>query len=153
MPASRHRAAGADAVDQGQLIALAAAVGFAVAVTMVKSLTRTESGGDHLLDAGDPVADRAAAGACGVARPSTVTWGWVVVVAFCGTYSHYCLTRAMRHADATTVVPMDFLRVPLTGLAGWLVYAERIDGYTVTGAALILAGNLLNLKGAGGRKP
>jgi drug/metabolite transporter (DMT)-like permease len=43
---------------------------------------------------------------------------------------------------------MDFLRVPLAALTGWLVYAERVDLLTVLGAALILVGNLLNLKGA-----
>ena len=41
----------------------------------------------------------------------------------------------------------DFLRVPLAALVGWLVYAERVDIFTMLGAALILAGNLLNLKG------
>ena len=56
------------------------------------------------------------------------------------------MAKAMTHADATVVVPMDFLRVPLTALAGWLIYAELIDVWTVAGAALILAGNLLNLK-------
>jgi drug/metabolite transporter (DMT)-like permease len=41
---------------------------------------------------------------------------------------------------------MDFLRVPLTAAAGWLLYSERLDAFTVLGALLILAGNLLNLK-------
>ena len=58
----------------------------------------------------------------------------------------------MLHADATVVVPMDFLRVPLAALAGWLLYGERLDTLTILGAALILSGNLLNLKGAGARK-
>ena len=56
------------------------------------------------------------------------------------------MARAMLYADATVVVPMDFLRVPLTAVAGWLIYGERLDIYTVLGAALILTGNLLNLK-------
>jgi len=30
--------------------------------------------------------------------------------------------------------------------AGWLIYAERLDVFTLLGAALILTGNLLNLK-------
>ncbi|MEI6202105.1 MAG: EamA family transporter, partial [Enhydrobacter sp.] len=63
-------------------------------------------------------------------------------------YSHYCMARAMQHADATVVVPMDFLRVPLAALVGWLVYSEKIDIYVAAGAALILVGNLLNLKTA-----
>jgi len=75
-------------------------------------------------------------------------FGWIVVIAFCGTFSHYCMARAMLYADATVVLPMDFLRVPLTAAAGWLIYSERLDVFTVLGAALILTGNLLNLKAA-----
>lgn len=56
------------------------------------------------------------------------------------------MVRALLYADATIVIPMDFLRVPLTATVGWLVYSERLDGFTVLGAALILAGNLLNLR-------
>ena len=41
---------------------------------------------------------------------------------------------------------MDFLRVPFSATMGWLIYSERLDIFTVLGAALILAGNLLNLK-------
>jgi uncharacterized membrane protein len=37
--------------------------------------------------------------------------------------------------DATVVVPMDFLRVPLAALAGWWVYGERVDLLTALGAA------------------
>jgi drug/metabolite transporter (DMT)-like permease len=40
---------------------------------------------------------------------------------------------------------MDFLRVPLTALVGWLVYAEALDLFTGLGVGLILAGNVLNL--------
>jgi len=78
--------------------------------------------------------------------PTAYAWGWLVVIAFCGTFSHYCMARAMLYADATVVLPMDFLRVPLTATAGWLIYSERLDMFTVLGAALILTGNLLNLR-------
>ena len=78
--------------------------------------------------------------------PPAYVWGWIVVIAFCGTFSHYCMARAMLYPDATVVVPMDFLRVPLTATVGWLVYSERLDLLTVLGATLILTGNLLNLK-------
>jgi drug/metabolite transporter (DMT)-like permease len=77
--------------------------------------------------------------------PSAYVWGWLVVVAFCGTFSHFCMARAMLYADATVVVPMDFLRVPLSATIGWLLYSERLDMFTLLGAALILAGNTLNL--------
>ena len=134
-------------VDPGQLIALAAAVGFGVSVAMVKSLTRTEQ---TLAIIFWMLTVQAAASLLPALYvwtwPSPAVWGWSIVIAFCGTFSHYCMARAMLHADATIVIPMDFLRVPLTAAAGWLIYSERLDAFTVLGAALILTGNLLNLK-------
>ena len=59
------------------------------------------------------------------------------------------MTRAMQHADATVVVPMDFLRVPLTPLRGLAGLCRAVDLCTVLGAALILAGNVLNLRAPG----
>jgi drug/metabolite transporter (DMT)-like permease len=56
------------------------------------------------------------------------------------------MARALTHADATVVMPMDFLRVPLTALIGYLLYSETIDVVTALGAVLILLGNLLNLR-------
>ena len=137
----------ANNIETGQLISLFAAMGFAISVILVKALTRTESvvriifwmliiqaiiGFLPALYVWQPIPDD--------------LWPWIFLVAFCGTFSHYCMARAMTHADATLVVPMDFLRVPLTALAGWMIYSEAVDIYTATGATLILLGNLLNLK-------
>ena len=137
---------GAGTLDAGQLIALASAVGFAISVVLVKSLTRTEAA---VAISFWMLVVQSVIGLVPALLvwqwPSATVWGWVVVVAFCGTYSHYCFARAMQHADATVVVPMDFLRVPLTALVGWLAYSERLDLFTALGVALILAGNLLNL--------
>jgi drug/metabolite transporter (DMT)-like permease len=136
-------------INPGQLIALAAAVGFGISVAMMKSLTRTESTVAVIFWM---LVIQSAVGffpSLYVWKwPSAYAFGWIVVIAFCGTFSHYCMARAMLHADATVVLPMDFLRVPLTATAGWLIYSERLDAFTVLGAALILAGNLLNLKAA-----
>jgi drug/metabolite transporter (DMT)-like permease len=134
-------------INPGQLIALGAAVGFGISVAMMKSLTRTESTVAIIFWM---IVIQGAAGFFPALYvwiwPSAYAWGWIVVIAFCGTFSHYCMARAMLHADATVVLPMDFLRVPLTATAGWLIYSERLDMFTVLGAMLILTGNLLNLK-------
>jgi len=136
----------AGALDVGQLIALAAALGFAISIVLVKSLTRTDAA---VAISFWMLVVQSAIGLVPALMvwqwPSAPVWGWVVVVAFCGTYSHYCFARAMQHADATVVVPMDFLRVPLTALVGWLIYSEGLDLFTVLGVGLILTGNLLNL--------
>jgi drug/metabolite transporter (DMT)-like permease len=134
-------------IDPGQLIALAAAVGFGISIAMVKSLTRTEQ---TLAIIFWMLAVQTAGSLLPALYvwtwPSLAIWGWGIVIAFCGTFSHYCMARALLHADATVVIPMDFLRVPLTAAAGWLIYSERLDAFTLLGATLILTGNLLNLK-------
>jgi drug/metabolite transporter (DMT)-like permease len=134
-------------INPGQLIALAAAVGFGTSVAMVKSLTRTEQTVTIIFYMLAVQTAGSLLPALHVWQwPSPTIWGWAVVVAFCGTFSHYCMARALLYADASVVVPMDFLRVPLTALMGWLLYSERLDAFTVLGAALILAGNFLNLR-------
>lgn len=136
----------AGSVDVGQLVALASALGFAISVVLVKSLTRTDAA---VVISFWMLVVQSVIGLVPALMvwqwPSAQVWAWVLVVAFCGTYSHYCFARAMQHADATVVVPMDFLRVPLTALVGWLAYAEGVDAFTALGVGLILAGNLLNL--------
>lgn len=143
---------GAAAVSPGQLIMVVTAIGFGASIVMVKSLTRTDPAVVIIFWM---LVIQSALGlwpAIHVWRwPSGQVWLWVFVIAFCGTYSHYCMTQAMRYADATVVVPMDFLRVPLSAAVGWLVYAERLDLATVIGGVLILTGNLLNLKRSPGR--
>jgi drug/metabolite transporter (DMT)-like permease len=134
-------------VDPGQLVALGAAIGFAISVIMVKSLTRTERAVAIIFWMLIVQSVIGAVPAVLVWRdPPVAVLPWILVIAVCGTYSHYCMTRALQHAEATTIVPMDFLRVPLSALAAWLVYAEAVDLWTVLGAALILVGNALNLR-------
>jgi drug/metabolite transporter (DMT)-like permease len=144
---------GLSAVNVGQLIALTAAVAFGVSIAMVKSLTRTDTTLQIIfwMTVVQSIAGFVPAIVVWT-WPSATAWGWLLVVAFCGTFSHYCMARAMLYADATIVVPMDFLRVPLTALAGWLIYAERMDLLTVLGAAMILGGNVLNLRSPAERR-
>jgi drug/metabolite transporter (DMT)-like permease len=62
-----------------------------------------------------------------------------------GLSSHFCLTQAFRYGDATVVVPLDFLRIPLIAVIGWMFYGERLDGFVFAGAGFIICGVLWNL--------
>jgi drug/metabolite transporter (DMT)-like permease len=138
---------GTSEINHGQIIMVVTAIGFGASVAMVKSLTRTESTVTIIFWM---LVIQSIIGLWPAWHvwqwPSAYVWFWIVPIAFCGTFSHYCMTRAMLYADATVVIPMDFLRVPLTAAIGWLVYSESIDMLTAFGTALILFGNLLNLK-------
>ena len=88
-------------VNPGQLIALAAAFGFGISIVVVKLLTRTEQ---TLAIIFWMLVVQAAASLLPALYvwtwPSPAVWGWSIVIAFCGTFSHYCMARAMLHADA-----------------------------------------------------
>ncbi|MBM3503452.1 MAG: DMT family transporter [Alphaproteobacteria bacterium] len=71
---------------------------------------------------------------------------WGLVIGASAVVGHFCLTRAFQRADATVVVPMDFLRVPLIAVIAWAVYAEAIDLWVLLGAAIIFGGNYLAMR-------
>jgi drug/metabolite transporter (DMT)-like permease len=70
-----------------------------------------------------------------------------------GLTSHYCLTNAFRAGDASVVVPLDFLRIPLIALVGWLLYGEGLDIFVFAGAGLIICGVLWHLFAESRRPP
>lgn len=67
-------------------------------------------------------------------------------VGISGLAAHYCMARAFRYGDASLVIPLDFLRVPLIAVVGWLFFNESVDSLVFVGAAIILAGILWNLR-------
>lgn len=77
--------------------------------------------------------------------PSLGSVPWIVLVGVTAMSAHYCMTRAFKLADATVVVPMDFMRLPLIALVGYLFYSEVIDWPVAVGAAMMLAGNFVNI--------
>lgn len=87
-----------------------------------------------------------------IARIEPSQWGGVVAFCVSGLTSHLCLTQAYRHGDASMVVPLDFLRIPLIALVGWELYGEPLDPFVFLGAALIVGGISWNLF-AEGRRP
>src|SRR5262249_61698254 len=70
----------------------------------------------------------------------------VVAVGISGLASHYCLANAFRIGDATVVVPLDFMRIPLIAVVGWWFYHEPLDVFVFLGAGLIISGILWNLR-------
>jgi drug/metabolite transporter (DMT)-like permease len=67
-------------------------------------------------------------------------------VGIAGLTSHYCLSNAFRAGDATLVVPLDFMRIPLIAVVGWAFYGERLDVFVLLGALIIIGGVLWNLR-------
>jgi drug/metabolite transporter (DMT)-like permease len=129
------------------LLVLAAAIGFSVSLITTKHLTRSVSTFTILfwmnvmqlpmgLAGSDPLF---------LLRLDGAHVPAVLGVAIAGLCSHFCLANAFRAGDATVVVPLDFLRIPLIALVGWLFYAEPLDLFVFAGAAVIISGVVWNL--------
>ncbi|NNL18526.1 MAG: DMT family transporter [Boseongicola sp.] len=132
----------------GLVIAALAAAGFAGSIVCTKMLTRTETimGILFWLTAMQLVFGLIAAGSDGdIAWPSASSWPWVTMIALAGLLAHTCLTNALSVAPATVVTPMDFIRLPVIAIVGMAFYNEPLDPLVFVGAALIFAGNYLNI--------
>lgn len=86
-----------------------------------------------------------------IALPGWVTPGWddvpwLVALGVLSSLAHICLTRAYAAADASFVEPMDFARLPLAALYGWVLFRETSDLWTWVGATIIFAAVLYNTR-------
>lgn len=85
--------------------------------------------------------------------PSPDLAPWIVLVGLGGMSAHYCLSKALSLADTTVVIPIDFLRLPVAMLVGWLLYREGVDIWVIVGAVMIFAGNYVNVRAETRRPP
>ncbi len=140
-------------LSYGQAIALAASFGFATSLLTTKSLSSTDSTLSILFwmtvtqAIMAAVMDVAVFGAdAALPIPSGQDAAWTVVVGLCGIDAHFCVTSAMRWADATVVTPMDFARLPTIAVVGAVLYGESLEILVFAGGALIFLCNVLNLR-------
>jgi drug/metabolite transporter (DMT)-like permease len=82
----------------------------------------------------------------GWVAPGPADWPWIGVIGTGSFTAHYCLTRAMRLADATVVVPVDFFRMPLIAVVGAVFYGERFDPFVMLGAGMMFAGTYYSMR-------
>ena len=130
------------------LIALGTALAFAMVAIATKKLVSTESTFAILFWMNLMQLPMNFAG-CDLLFVLRLDW-WMTLpllgIGIAGLSTHFCLTNAFRHADASVVIPLDFLRVPAIALVGALFYAEPLDAMVFGGAGLILAGIVWNLR-------
>ncbi len=147
---------GAVPLSAGAPFGLIAAIGYALSMLSTKSLLRGDSaftilfwmqslqipiglaaiGGAHLAGSGQ-----------GIVLPDLATFGWFVALGVLGLTAHYSLTKAFTFADATIVAPLDFLRLPVMVLVGFMLYAEPLDLWVLGGGLIVVVANFLNIRG------
>ena len=75
-----------------------------------------------------------------VTLPTLATLPWLVLIGVSGITAHFSLTTALSLAPASTVVPVDFARLPIIAVVGAMFYDEPVRAPLFFGAALIFLG-------------
>ena len=130
------------------LVVLAAAIAFAATAVCTKALTRTVPTFAILfwMNALQVWPNLALAGSEFWTRLDGSHAPLVALLVCGGVASHLCLTQAYRYGDAILVMPLDFLRIPLSAALGFLLYSEPVDLPVFIGAAIIIGGLVYNLR-------
>ncbi|MBB4351576.1 S-adenosylmethionine uptake transporter [Rhizobium cellulosilyticum] len=133
---------GIGVVDPAAGLVLIAAAGYGLSLILVKQLTREVS----------PCA--IIVWMIGIQLPlgflaSLTDWRpvsfadipWMLVAGLGALAAHYCQAQALKRLDASVVMPIDFLRVPMAAIVGYYAYAEAIDLWVFLGGGIILFSN------------
>lgn len=139
---------GVESFQPAALIVLAAAFGFGAQNIATKQLTATESTFAIVfwMNAIQFVLALIGAGPFFFGKIGAELLPAIAGVGFAGVFAHFCLSNAFRAGDASVVVPLDFLRIPLIAVVGWWLYSEPLDVVVFMGAGLIISGILWNLR-------
>ena len=70
---------------------------------------------------------------------------WLIAMGCTGISAHFCLARALQLADATVCIPIDFIRLPMTAIIGWLIYNEQVSIWVLLGALIIFGSNYFSV--------
>lgn len=135
-------------INAGVITAASSAIFFALTIMFTKRLTRSQTITCILfyLTTMQLVMGLAAAGYDGdIALPDLASLPYVIMIGVAGLLAHFCMTNALAIAPATVVVPIDFIRLPAIAVVGMLLYSEPLDVFVFLGAAIIFAGNYLNI--------
>ncbi|MFO1188733.1 MAG: DMT family transporter [Alphaproteobacteria bacterium] len=129
---------GFTAVGWGPILVLASTLFWAGAVITIKVLSRTESSLTATLYLSVIVLPFAFV-------PAVFVWQWpaldqlvtVFFLAMFGTAGHLCFAQALKYADATAMMPVEFTRLIWASVVGYLMFVELPGAWTWIGGAVI----------------
>lgn len=139
---------GISAIHPASLIMLAGAFGFAISVITTRYITRLDS--PLLVLFYMTLMQTLFAFPLSLSEwrwPAGYQWWWLGAAGITALAAHFCLTKALSLADASIVMPIDYLRLPLITLVAWWLYQEPLTWPVAAGALLILSGNAVGLYG------
>ena len=128
------------AFSKGVLVAVAAAVLSALVAIQIKQLSRVDKADTIVFWTYVLWVPMSLLPALFVWHPPQgITWLWLVLCGVLGTIGQLLWTRALKLGEVSALTPISFVQLPIVTLAGWLLFAERVDATTILGAAIILS--------------
>jgi drug/metabolite transporter (DMT)-like permease len=71
--------------------------------------------------------------------PGLDMWGWLIFIGVIGTLGQLVVTEALKIADITVLMPLDFLKLVWAAFLGIVFFAEIPDFLTWVGAAIVFS--------------
>ena len=69
----------------------------------------------------------------------------IILLTITSLLAHYCLSSALKNSEASVVLPIDYIRLPLIIFIGWYYYDEIISSNVFIGSLLIISGVIVFL--------
>ncbi|MBM3571362.1 MAG: DMT family transporter [Alphaproteobacteria bacterium] len=134
---------GLGAIDPAILVGLAGAALAACSTGIIKKLSETERQMTIMIYFG-------VLSTVGSFGPALTAWRWpslldlmmLFVLGAVSTFGQFCAIRSYHAADATIVVPIDYIRLIFALIAGYVIFNELPDLWSLLGAALIIGATL-----------
>ncbi len=130
-------------ISFGEVLALAGAFLTALVIIIVKQMSKTEPSNAivaYMVLLLTPMSLVVAVPFWSWPQPSD--WPFVIGMGLAGTIGHVCWTRAISMADASVVVPFDYVRLIFTIVIGILAFSEHPDLHTLVGAGIIVCAGI-----------
>jgi len=143
-------------ISIGAIAALLSSVGYASVNTVIKSLSRTTSPTIIVFYGNLLLAPISLPMAMVEWKPPLLEdWPAILAISILSTIGYLAITKGITLAPARVIQPVNFMRMPLAAVAGWLFFTEFPDIWTWVGALVIfLATTYAVQRGARqGRKP
>ena len=129
---------GVEALSPGALLAIGNAITIAITVLIVKKLTTTEKPITIVAYMALLQTPMALIPALFYWEwPNLITWIWLFCLAGAGTIGHLMYTKAIQLAEVSQLQPIDFVRLPIIAIFGYIVFAEQTSIWVWIGGAVI----------------
>ena len=69
--------------------------------------------------------------------PSFETWLYLWGIAIVGSLAHFLWTKSCSMADITSLQPIEFIKLPIIALLGWIIFSEIPGTWTWVGGLII----------------